>query len=310
MNGDDRELRREGALPGLSRLPGVLAVLVVYRRTLAQLEPWQALRQAMEGVPAGGTLQVRQVLIYDNSPSRMVESDSLPEGVRYYHDPTNGGTARAYAKATALAASESVEWVLLLDQDTRLPPDFFATAGTALSQTLGRLPGALLPKVAHGAAVISPSLLTPWGSTRPLASSKGYVASGLITGISSGAFVRTDALKAVGEFPSDLWLDYVDHWLFSRLRARGEQILPFSAVVQHDLSIARPHCVDTNRFRSILDGEAIFVATLPAFARRMYRLRLFMRAVRLASTAPRHSAEILSRIFPWPFRARQHGRQR
>lgn len=310
MNGPDPELRHSGVRSASPGVRGVLAVVVVYRRRLAELEPWQALRAAMAGGAAAGTVQVRQVLIYDNSPSRMVEGDSLPQGVRYLHDPTNGGTARAYATAATLAASQSIEWVLLLDQDTRLPPDFFSGAGIALSRVIGNLPGALLPKVAHGSTVISPATLTRWGSTRPVAFGTRPSACGPLTGISSGAFVRAEALKAVGQFPPDLWLDYVDHWLFSRLRARGEQIHTFPVVVQHDLSVASPHRVDPRRFRSILNGEAIFIATLPALARRTYRLRLLVRALKLVISAPHHSAEILSRIAPWPFRAKHDETQR
>lgn len=270
----------------------VLAVVVMYRRRLAQVRPWPTLCCTVAKCSTTDGPALRHVLLYDNSPQPLPDAPrAWPAAVTYRHDAANGGTAAAYAAAAALAASLGDDFVLLLDDDSDLPEGFLSAAGHACDDNVS----ALLPRVVDGTTPVSPARIDALGRVRPLAVSVAPTTSARLTAIASGALVRTGALASVLPFPPGLWLDYVDHWLFAQLRRRGGRLIPFDAVVAHRLSILDPTNVESQRQASILDGEARFVATLPLLARAVHPLRLALRALRLYARGARTQSRAVAR---------------
>jgi hypothetical protein len=272
----------------------VLAVLVTYEQNLAGVAAWAALASALREPPEAQPLQLRQVLIYDNSPTARSQPPSALPGIHYWHDPENGGTAGAYTRALEIARKIGCPWLLLLDQDTELPDNYFGLANRFLASWSGSPPAALLPHVLEGSRPVSPAHMTRLGSIRPMfGDAKG---DRHLTGIASGSLVRVDALSAAGPIPHPLWLDYVDHWLFQRLHAAGGAVLAFDARLQHRLSVNDVASLSPERVRSILSAESCFVRGLPWLARATHPLRLLGRALRYALLRPVLAREVLMHL--------------
>jgi Glycosyl transferase family 2 len=264
----------------------VLAVVVVYQRDLDLVPAWRWLQRTLapsRALPHGG-LRLDHVLVYDNSDRpRARPGTAADDRVSYRHDADNGGTAAAYALAARMAQQRGIEWLLLLDHDTSLPPDLLDSASSALKQRTGAPTGALLPWVNHADKVISPSSLSIWGSIQPLRRGAEPKHKGRLTGIASGSLVRTRALGEIFPPPSPLWLDYVDHWLFSQLQNRGWPIIVFASQIEHDLSLLDFARIPPSRLRSIIDGETRFTTDLSWPARLVHPFRLLARALKYAS---------------------------
>ncbi|MEO6407251.1 MAG: hypothetical protein ABIO45_00665 [Burkholderiaceae bacterium] len=277
--------------------PLALAVVVVFGRRLDRVEAWQALVHRLQH-RAPQALALAHVLVYDNSAEPLARPADPPAGCSYVHDPGNGGTAAAYACAVALATRLELDWLLLLDHDTVLPERYFEQAGAALRSCAGDAPAALLPWVCHGAAVVSPAEITALGTIRPLPRGAAFRRGSRVTAIASGSLLHVATLSSLLPIPRELWLDYVDHWIFSRLYERRLPLQVFDAVLQHDLSIVTPAGLSARRLSSVLDGEARFVATLGPAARFAYPVRLVVRMLRYT----RVSRPLALRTLRWSVR--------
>ncbi|NDP63258.1 hypothetical protein [Polaromonas sp.] len=275
-------------------LDGVLAVLVVYERNLEEVKPWNQLRTLLKYSKAG-SLSLCHVLIYDNSAQPRAKPPLL-ENCSYIHNPKNEGTASAYACGMYLAQDLGLGWLLLLDHDTTLPEGFFSLASEALNQA-GIRPAALLPWVVHAERAVSPAHMTWNGGFKPVPRHSGLKLGKCLTGISSASFVDVKSFEEIGPIPKQLWLDYVDHWIFSRFNSMNKSIAVFDAVVKHELSIYEPATVNRARLFNIMDAENFFIASLPWSARFFYPMRILFRIVRQMLSNPAGAWNIVAWLF-------------
>jgi hypothetical protein len=177
--------------------------------------------------------------------------------------------------------------VLFLDQDTMPPANFPDCIGRAVRAAWsgGVPPAALVPRVVHDGRLVSPARITASGAVRPepLPPAGG---PGTPTAISSGALVRTGALSSILPAPAEFWLDYLDHWLFRRLREGGGTIAVIDCELSHALSVASDEPLAPARFANVLRAERAFVGRPGPAAELAYRLRLAARALRWSRRAP------------------------
>lgn len=250
---------------------GMLAILVLYGRDLADAAPWPLLASWLEGTD-GSCL--RHCLIYDNSPVPG-KVPALPANTRFVSDPSNGGTAAAYHAAARHAAEQRCEWLLLLDQDTVLPPDYLERVQDTAAATPDAV--ALVPQVLHGDDPVSPAIIDASGSVVPCA--RPSQAVGITTAISSGVVVRCASMMSM-TFPPEIWLDYVDHWMFLDFNRRGKRVAFIDARLSHDLSVRTPKTLSPFRLRSILAAESAFYRALGGRGLAMLPLRRLLRSLR------------------------------
>jgi hypothetical protein len=277
---------------------GIVAVLVVYERQLDVVEAWPALLAAL--VSSGGeALRLRQIIIYDNSPEPRAKPAADITGCTYVHDGDNGGTAAAYTRAAAIAADSGIDWLLLLDQDTQLSPEFFAALALALAlaTNAATTPGALVPWIYHGVTPISPARLTWAGTIAPLRRNSQHQSFGSLTAIASGSVLHVPSFLELLPLPEGLWLDYVDHWIFRRLQMRYRLVLIVDQVLQHDLSVANPAQLSRRRLLSILEGEVQFQKLLGIGANLLYPIRFAARVIRYSYIRPRLAIYTLAWAF-------------
>jgi hypothetical protein len=277
----------------IRRVQRVLAVVVVYRRQWEQVVSAKYLLDQLEikSHSALGTLQFEldRLIIYDNSPLPMAMPLCDHVHISYKHNPENGGTRSAYDYTLAEAIIAGQEWILLLDQDTSLPDDYLASACNSLginsAQNIQDI-DVLLPRVVDQGRNISPARITLLGSIVPLTNNVLATAQGRfnLTGVASGSLIRTSALGQIPKLPSELWLDYVDHWIFHQLNKNGARVAFVDATLQHELSIMSMSHVSEQRLHSILNGELIFTRSLALPARLIYPIRFIARLVRMSFT--------------------------
>jgi GT2 family glycosyltransferase len=219
------------------------------------------------------------VLLYDNSPAP--DPHSIPAGWDYRHDPGNGGLAQAYNDAVARAQSAGYGWMLLLDQDSRLPPDFLVGVRNSMRAMDSRNDVvALVPIVESNSRQLSPLIPKPaW--EKPYGR-RNLVESDWLMAINSGTCVRVAFIEELGGFSKDFWLDYLDHWLFKMIAVHGRSIYVMDAVIQHELSVTDMNRgMSVERYSNILAAELHFANEfLPLSWRLALVPRLLARALK------------------------------
>ena len=272
-------LRRTRAciLKTMSAQERLQAVVVLYKSTVGG----SATLQSMRAIFAARTALRQRIdlLMYDNSPEPQsaVDLQYLGEGVGYRHDPSNGGLATAYGYALELAEGAGLAWLLLLDQDTTLTAEFFTEMFAAIDAGPPSQVCALVPRQVRQGVALSPRLVR---AGRELPVETG-IAVERLTVFNSAACVRVAALRAIGGFPREFSLDYLDHVVFHRLQAGDGrlQVLPVS--IEHQLSIKNlAEEMSLERYRRLLAAEWGFIREVkPKGGVPVQRIRLIQRAV-------------------------------
>lgn len=255
-------------------------VVVLYRCTFDQSRTLQSLIAIRNQNP---DLCARMgLLIYDNSPTEQPrEFDGTGfGGFIYVHDPQNSGLAAAYNSGLEEAHRSGADWLLLLDQDTELRETYLQSLFVAIEASPEGSVSAIVPKLMRGATVLSPQRV---GRLNNQNISPGFsgVSPKKLTGLNSAACLRVKAVEAIGGFPQEYWLDFLDHVVFHRLQASGGKIQVLDAVVQHHLSLLNLEAeMSVPRYIGMLRAEWSFVRETGAGGGVFcHRLRLLKRTL-------------------------------
>ena len=229
---------------------GITAVLVLYGMRADESTCFRSLAKALTTV---GLAERFRLLLWDNSPIAS-EAPAFVLPVEYQHDPRNGGVAAAYNAGLQRARHHGSDWILLLDQDTALTPDYLAELAAAMCEAPAGV-AAIVPRLTQGGQTHSPQRL-PRLSHRPLPEETSGILPMKVSAFNSGAAIRVSALK---RFPERYWLDFLDHAVFHELQAAGGCIYLLHARLEHRLSTQRlGDEASLGRYRNVLQAERDF----------------------------------------------------
>jgi GT2 family glycosyltransferase len=236
----------------MSRSPRLFVVTVLYNCPISQSSTYTSLLRQ-----TGHDSKRVSCLLYDNSPTREGLEGS-PSTWLSVNDPTNGGLSRAYNCALDEARKQHCEWLLLLDQDTYLPPYFmdelFRVIDAAQASTDV---AAIVPTIRMGSRQISP--VQPKLFRNIPFKPHNSIAPEWLMAINSATAVRLEFLDSIGGFSNEFWLDYLDHWLFRKIYDSKKKVLVTESQVEHNLSVVNLNIgMTVERYHSILDAEALF----------------------------------------------------
>jgi GT2 family glycosyltransferase len=253
----------------------VLAVVVVYNCELSQSHSVSSLFQILREHPE--LAKHFSVVLYDNSPRPQSPLAPPDFPSHYVHDPSNGGLATAYNFALTRAESEGREWLLLLDQDTTLTREFISEL-VETAQTLHTRPevAAIVPKLLVHGKVHSPAIpftdqmrrqfLPP---TEALTHDVVGVLPQRLCAYNSGSTLRVVALRSIGGFPTEFWLDFLDHAVFHALIVHGYRVYVMLAMLAHDSSYSDIGKVPLWRLHNILMAQTLYMKRRGNFVDRL-----------------------------------------
>lgn len=258
----------------------VLVIVVIYKIALTECQSIQGLLQNFARQPE--LHDSVRVLIWDNSPTPTMNAQLFPSFI-YKHSLENIGVSGAYNRALKIAEETGCQWLLLLDQDTAIPTDFLPRMFTLGHKLLDQTEiAAIAPFLMDGGRILSP-LKAEFKRFRPLQQLVEGVIPGHVSAANSGTMMRIDALRKIGGFNEDFWLDYSDAVVFHLLHEHGMQIyLAGDLVLQHKMTIIDfKDAMSPERYASLLAAEGAYwdkYRSVPEQA--LHTLRLIERAIR------------------------------
>ena len=248
----------DSLLPELAVPFRATVVVVVYRIAPEDAPAYRSLIEARKKLRSHeGRVSI---VIWDNGPD-FRETGDLPEDVTYLHDPRNPGLAVAYNSALGIAAGQRSEWLITLDHDTVVPPDYLIRLAATSQQYIDRSDiGAIVPQIATGKKRLSPyhfclDALPKWYP-------EGYrgVPGGRVFAFNSGAMIRVDALRQIGGYDIRFPVDHSDTVMFYKLHQHGKRVFVDGDVqLEHELSfIEIGRRQSPERYRRALLAESAF----------------------------------------------------
>lgn len=216
------------------------------------------------------------LFIYDNSQNEQVDTLFSFQNVRYVHDGTNPGLAKAYNAGRHCLNEVQGDLLLLLDQDTLLDEHYLERL---LSLSLDPEVGAYVPIVSSHGRQISPVFSDKYiGGQSELPKAGTY--SEKIMSINSGTVLPEATLGSIGSFNLDFPLDFLDHWLFWKIHQLDKKISVLNNHLTHDLSVLDYQTINSKRYESIIRGETLFYKKYDQEQFYNHRRHLLLRTVK------------------------------
>jgi GT2 family glycosyltransferase len=259
----------------------IVAVVVLYKRKPERSETIKSLTAIFDENPE--LLRSIRVVIWDNSP-KAIDLPTFSFPCDYLHAGRNVGTSGAYNKAIEFADAQGAPWLLLLDQDTPLSREFLPRM-LEYSDCLLDSPeiGSVVPFIYSHAQLVSPRLLLSFNRNQQIPLTQHGVCSKKAFAINSSALVRVTALKEIGGYSEEFWLDLSDVYAFQAMYAKGRHIyVAADLVLQHSLSgMDYDKEMTFERYQNFLAAEGAFVDLYSSPLERVAQLfRLFARTFR------------------------------
>jgi rhamnosyltransferase len=182
--------------------------------------------------------QVERVVVVDNQSSPAIQQFIAKVASAYDSEiiwsQQNLGIASALNTGVELAiAGNACQWILMLDQDSRVPPDFVANMFNAYESCSFKDKVALIG--ANYQLAFRP-LRTPDPGRDAL------IFQEVKTLMTSGTLAKRSVFADCGNFDESFFMDYVDHEFCFRVRRHGLRIIQANnAVLQHRLGSPTLH---------------------------------------------------------------------
>lgn len=281
--------------------PPITAVVVLYEQTPAESE---SLTSFVHTLQKDAELAANfRIIVYDNSSTPQAGMLPQPCPIEYLHASKNGGLAPAYNYALRSAHEACSSWLLLLDQDTVLTPEYVKELVACIRSMATREDVAVIvPKLEARGVIYSPEsdflcqVRHQFSRRHPVERDESGVLARRLTAYNSGAAIRVDVLRAIGGFPPEFWLDYLDHAVFHAITELGLKFCVMRASLEQNLSHLDLNQVPHWRHRSVLSAQTLFVirngSLLERLLYRFYLLRT-CRYLRRNCTNPRLWKEML-----------------
>jgi hypothetical protein len=272
----------------------IVAVVVLYKRLPEQSQTIDSLSQAFAGNPA--LLDSIQVILFDNSPKALDRVDlSFP--CEYHHADRNVGTSGAYNYAMAVAEKASIPWLLLLDQDTTISAEFLPRMlEYSLSLEAQKEIGSVVPFIYSHGSLVSPRAFGRFNKISIIPSTFSGLYRQMAFAVNSASLMRVEALREIGGYSDDFWLDLSDVYVFSTMYRKGRYLyIAGDLSLQHSItSMNFDSDMAPERYRNFLAAESAYVdlySSAPERAAHLVRL-----LARTLKQRRRHRNQAFSRM--------------
>ena len=260
----------------------VVVVVVLYNCLLSKSNTVQSLL----AMPVNRTSKGFNVnvIIYDNGLDGPQELLLSHDHIQYFASSVNEGMPAAYNYALKEAWETNAEWLLLLDQDTKLPADYFKNLyEVVVPYATDSNVVAAVPKMHYQDVFFSPSKVLYAGIMRPIERVFSGIYPKELFAIASCSLLRVDFLREIGGFSEDYWLDCLDRWLYKKAHTLKRRVLITDIIVEHELSVMNfDKFISEARYENILKYESKFMINHCSFFENIiFRLRLCLRSIKL-----------------------------
>jgi GT2 family glycosyltransferase len=272
----------------------IVAVVVLYKRLPEQSQTIESLGKVFAAKPE--LLKSIRVLLFDNSP-KALDRVSLPFPCGYHHAGRNVGTSGAYNYAMELAESNHIPWLLLLDQDTSVSAEFLPRMLEYSYLLQGQTDiGSVVPFIYSHGSLVSPRTLGRFNRIRQIPPDFNGCCRQKAYAVNSATLMRVAALREIGGYSDDFWLDLSDVYVFQAMYSKGRYMYVAGDLrIEHLItSMDFDNDMTPERYRNFLAAESAYVDLFSSAPERTAHLiRLLARTLRQRH---RHRKRVFSEI--------------
>lgn len=240
--------------------------LVVYNELYWEVQSFKTLISSYSNC---GTSELLNIYIFDNTLiQKKTEMPTFENvNIKYITFGENRGISKSYNYLVDVASKEGFEWIVFLDQDTRLSMDFYPKYIETISRLNLKKVDIAVPIVKSGTKILSPSLYKNF-RTKLLDSIPSIICLNDYSAINSGLLINCEFFSKVGGYNEELFLDFCDHDFFLKIKQYRKSIFIIDTVLQQDFS------AETDSMDKALTRYKLFTKDLKSFKRNRNQLIL------------------------------------
>jgi GT2 family glycosyltransferase len=259
----------------------IVAVVVLYKRLPEQSQTIASLGTVFADNPE--LLDSIRVILFDNSPKGL-EQVNLSFPCDYYHSDQNVGTSGAYNYALQFAETGVFPWLLLFDQDTKISAGFLPRMLEYSHLLLGQMEiGSVVPFIYSHGSLVSPTELGRFNRMSRIPSSFNGIYRQSAFAVNSATLMRVKALREIGGYSDEFWLDLSDIYVFQAMYRKGRYLyVAGDLTLQHSITtMDYDNDMAPERYRNFLAAEGAYVDLYSsALERAVHLVRLLARTLR------------------------------
>ena len=195
------------------------------------------------------------VLIYDNSPTdNKVDFDFFLKNNKsnyldfiYYSDKENPGVSKAYNYAASIAKKMQYDWILILDQDSKLPTNTFKEYKNCIL-CFPEI-SVIAPMLVSNKSIISPSIFKYRRGFLPNKIFPGIQSLKRFSPLNSGLMIRLNLYLSVDGYNENVPLDYSDFAFIEKIKKVVNIFYLLPIKFEHKLSVFEKKSFESSIFR-------------------------------------------------------------
>jgi GT2 family glycosyltransferase len=259
----------------------ILAVVVRYKVPLEESQTMQSLSKAFQEMPE--LAQSIRIFLWDNTPSPLISPASIIP-LEYRHTGDNLGVSGAYNRAMEFAEANGIPWMLTLDQDTTLNASYLKRMLSLSHEVFGNPQVcSIVPFVRSHGRLVSPRRLGRLNRVFQIDRAASGILHADAYAINSASLMRISALREIGGYSEEFWLDLSDVYVFQRMNERGKLIfLAGNLEIEHSIAgMNFEQDMVPERYQVFLAAENLYLSLYRSrFENAFQTFRLLPRAFR------------------------------
>ncbi len=247
-------------------------IIVLYQCSLDKSVTFLSLTEQLEKTSID-----YELVIYNNDVNQKIEES------RYIivNSVENKKLEGAYNFALERAIKNNKSWILLLDQDTVIPANYFREVEKLFSSNYSPDLVAIVPKLVSEGKIISPVHVSNLMRFESEIEINGYI-NKRINALNSLSLLNVEFIKSIGGFSKDFPFDMHDHWCYNQIFKHHKLVYVLDDITEHESSFINfEENVSASRYKEFLDTENRFIRHeigLPVYF--FYKMKILLRSIK------------------------------
>ncbi len=215
-----------------------------------------------------------ELILFNNDQLQEIESTEY----LVVNSDENVKLAGAYNFALKRARENGRNWILLLDQDTEVPENYFKELEKLFSEGISNDLAAIVPRLEYNGRQISPVKVSRWMRLERELKTTGYT-NCRMNALNSLSLFRVDFLSSIGGFSMDYPFDMLDHWCYNEIYKHRKLVYVLDTVGKHNSSFVDFETnVSVSRYKEFMDAQKTFIRKeLGIWNYLFYKVKLLIR---------------------------------
>lgn len=247
-------------------------VIVLYQCSLDESVTFLSLTEQLEKKSID-----YELIIYNNDINQKIEDSRFV----IVNSEENKKLEGAYNFALERAIKKDKSWILLLDQDTVIPANYFGEVEKLYSSNYSPDLVAVVPKLVSKEKVISPVHVSNLMRFEREFTSNGYT-NKRMNALNSLSLLKVEFIKSIGGFSKDFPFDLHDHWCYNQIHKHHKLVYVLDVITEHESSFINfEENVSVSRYKEFLSTENRFIKNeigLPVYF--FYKMKILLRSIK------------------------------